>query len=127
MTVGEILSTYELLNSFIKKDLSMPGKLSWIISDNLDELKRYVDRFNQKREYIGQQFIKDCKTIKNSDNTDSIAPEYMTEFVQNIQELMAIERQLSLEFVPVVEFKKLDNLSVLDIKALEFMISKEDD
>lgn len=125
MTVGEILTTYELLNNFIKKDIPMPGKLSWIISDNQDELQEHVNKFQQKQGQIGQKFINDGKTIKGEDGLETVAPEYMPEYTNMIQEILAIDRSLALELVPVDEFKKLDNLSVLDIKALNFMINKE--
>ena len=125
MTISEILSAYEALNNFIKKDIPMPGKLSWIISDNLDELKKHAEKFQQKKEYLGQQFIKSGKTSKNDDGTESVASEHMTEYVEKIQELLLIERELIIEPVSIEEFKKLDSLSVLDIKALEIMVNKE--
>ena len=49
----------------------------------------------------------------------------MTEYVEKIQELLLIERELIIEPVSIEEFKKLDSLSVLDIKALELMVTKE--
>ena len=72
-----------------------------------------------------QKFIKSGKTSKNDDGTESVASEHMTEYVEKIQELLLIERELIIEPVSIEEFKKLDSLSVLDIKALELMVTKE--
>lgn len=127
MTIDEILSVYESLSDFIKKDIAMPAGLSWVISDNFDELQKHVIKFQQKKESIGQQFIRDGKTIKNKDGSESVTSEHMPEYRAKIQEILSIERPVAIESISKSSLLQIDNLSVLDIKTLGYMISKEAD
>lgn len=127
MTIDEILSVYESLSDFIKKDIAMPARLSWVISDNFDELQKHVIKFQQKKESIGQQFIRDGKTIKNEDSSESVTSEHMPEYRAKIQDILSIERPVTIEPISKSSLLQIDNLSVLDIKTLGFMISKEAD
>lgn len=124
MKISEILYTYELLSNFVKKDIPMPGKLSWVISDNLYKLQEYVNKFNEKKEHIDRQFINNGMTVKNADGSESIAPNYSAEYTKQLQEIFDIDRQISFEDISQNEVRKIENLSVLDIQALDFMILK---
>ena len=124
MSIEEILQRTELLDNLIKKDLSMPGRLSWIISDNFDELKKVTDKFRQKQALIGQKFIDAGKTTTTKDGNVEIMPDFFSEYASSIQELLEIMREVDIQLIPIEEFRKLDILSVLDVKALSFMTDK---
>lgn len=125
ISISEILSIHELLNNFIQKDVSLPGKLSWAISDNMDVLQRIVDKFQKKQNQIGQRFISEGKTTKNADGNDIILTEFTPEYAKCLKEILEITRDLEIETITEDELRHIDNLSVMDIKALNFMTERQ--
>lgn len=126
ISISEILSAYELLNNFIQKDVSMPSKLTWIISDNMDSLEKVVDKFHKKQNQIGQRFISEGKTTKNKDGNDIILTEFIPEYTSYIREILDITREIDIELINLEDLKQIDQLSVMDIKALSFMTERQD-
>lgn len=125
MSVGEILSAYELLTNFIRKDISLPGKISWVISDNMDELEKTVEKYKIKQTQIGQRYVTEGKTIKNDEGNEVISPEFITDYTNSVKEILSINRHLDIELITSDELRHIEGLSVLDIKALDFMLEKE--
>lgn len=126
ISIGDILSAHELLNNFVKKDVRMPGKLSWIICDNMEKLQTVVDKFQKKHQQIGQKFISEGKTTKNEDGNDVISSEFTQDYANCLKEILEITRDIEIEMIPVDELRQIDNLSVMDIKALNIMTERQE-
>lgn len=126
ISIGDILTAHDLLNNFIKKDVRLPGKLSWIISDNMELLQSVADKFQKKQQQIGQLFITEGKTVKNENGDDIVCSEFAQEYSNCLKEILEVTRDIEIEMIPEDELRNINNLSVMDIKALNFMTERQE-
>lgn len=119
MKNGQILELYEALNRIsAKKDVKFSVYAGYAIAKNKEALRQEAVLIYKMR----QDIIMEHGTL---DGNDIIVPkEYIDEVNQKIDELMEIETEVKLLYVPIEVFNNIE-LNIEDIEGLSYMITSE--
>ena len=125
MTTLEVINILKSLQKFIKKDMRMPCAFSWVLEDNFELLEKIHSKYLKSKEIIDKEFIDEDKTIIVLDHGE-IKDEFLNEYKARLSEFLLIENDVEIKMVAYSLIDGID-LSSQEIKAIKFMVDREED
>lgn len=111
MKNSEIINTINNLYNFVKKDISLPVRISYAVNKNIKKLTSEYETYDLERTRIMDQY-------------DSKTDEEKKEANEKLGELLNIETDVDVHKIMYCDIEQCVNLSVNDVAALEFMIEE---
>lgn len=124
----EAIELYNNLEEFIKKDIDLPAQCVWDMEDNSEALKKVVDKFNNMSNKMLQP-LRDANAFTALDNGNvKVEKEYVDEFKKVNDELSKfLETDNEIDIKMISKSDLPSTLSVKDIRALRFMVGKDEE
>ena len=124
----EAIELYNNLEEFIKKDIDLPAQCVWDMEDNSEKKKKVVDKFNNMSNKMLQP-LRDANAFTALDNGNvKVEKEYVDEFKKVNDELSKfLETDNEIDIKMISKSDLPSTLSVKDIRALRFMVGKDEE
>lgn len=123
--IREIISALAGQNSLINSTEKMPIKILWVIDGNLNKLKEIAERIDQKQEEINQSYNTEEKSescfFENGEEGRRVKDEFLSEYRDEINELMLIENEIDIETLSIDDFNNIA-LSPAEFGSIRFML-----
>lgn len=124
MTTNDVINAYNAVEEFTKKDIDLPKQAAWDLEDNIDEMKKVVEKFEKHRVEILQPLY-DKEAFEHLENNQiRVKKEHEKAFIDATNEInQYLNTTNDLEIKCISREDIPDKISNKDLRALRFMIA----